>query len=280
MWPTGRCLQGHHFPTVSPSHPQILHLSPLTSNLCPPAAAPHASLSPPAALWLAESVRKCSQSPAFVWRCETINRRSEGSRDQKPGLRSAWAPLITLTSAASGPLVHQWGAALFSCWHRGGALPVQGQGEDRGCQELHSLDRHQQRPESTEQGPLEPRADSTCWTAAAASGKRLKWSVFETFLRLRLRNFIKLYNFEKQDSVHVWLDVKEVWMSSWWTEVSSGTFLLWSILFVTPSLIDWSVWSDGLYVTFSSPSQGFSTRTVRIRNKRSVFCWFTSCSLL
>lgn len=89
-------LQGHHFPrstqssvSLSPSPPSPPPV-PLRSNYCPwgintiqHVAAPHALLSP-RALWLDETVGNCSQTQThtLIWRCGTINRRDEGSRDQ------------------------------------------------------------------------------------------------------------------------------------------------------------------------------------------------------
>ncbi len=67
--------------------PPVLHLFPWDLTIVPQALKAfsvwHPSLSN-RALWLAETVRNSSQTKThtFIWRCGTINRRDETSRDQ------------------------------------------------------------------------------------------------------------------------------------------------------------------------------------------------------
>ena len=87
-------LQGHHFPrftqssvSLSPSSPPVLHLFPWDLTIVPQEITAFSILHPllsHQALWLDESVRNSSQTKThtFIWRCGTINRRDEASRDQ------------------------------------------------------------------------------------------------------------------------------------------------------------------------------------------------------
>lgn len=109
-------LQGHHFPSFiqrsvgmsqSPPSPPAV---PLRPNHYPPGiqehvAAPHALLSH-RALWLVQTVGNLNQSKThtLIWKCGTISRSQEASRDQI---------LATETSATQIQpwhlqLLHQW----------------------------------------------------------------------------------------------------------------------------------------------------------------------------
>ena len=83
-------LQGHHFPRftqssvcLSPSPPQSRWDLTIALISIKPSGGWHHLLCHQA-FWLAETVRKCSQTQThtFIWRCGTINRRDEASRDQ------------------------------------------------------------------------------------------------------------------------------------------------------------------------------------------------------
>ncbi len=67
--------------------PPLLHLFPSDLTIVPQALTAFSVWHPwlsQQALWLAETVRKCSQTKThtFIWRCGTINRRDAASRDQ------------------------------------------------------------------------------------------------------------------------------------------------------------------------------------------------------